>query len=548
VNDHDGRFHRLQAVTDAALAYRGPGEAVELLEQIRALLDVDTCAILLLDEERHELVAHAAAGIEEEVEQRVRIPVGKGFAGRVAADLRPVVLPDVEHADVINPLLRRKGIVSLAGVPLVVDARPLGVLHVGTLTRRSFTREDVDLLQLAADRVAIAISRALAYDEERAARKRLEDVQAVVDAGLAHLELDALLKELLERIRGILEVDTCAVMLLDEKRRELVVHASAGIAGAVEEGARIPVGQGFAGRIAAEGRPIGLAEIDHADLLAPLLREHGVKTLLGVPLAVREHVTGVLHVGSVSPRFFTRDETHLLQLVAERVAVAIEKARIHDDMVALDELKLSFVAVASHELRAPATAVYGILTTLRERGDTLGGDVRLQLETTAWEQADRMRRLIEQLLDLSRLDAHSVTIDPRPVVLRQALEEVAAAAVQEPVEVAVDPALAIVVDPLVLDRVVSNLVANASRYGKAPIRVEASQRDQFVRIVVSDAGEGVPEELIPRLFDRFERGGTGQGSGLGLAIAKAYANAHGGELLYHPGDAGARFELILPRG
>jgi signal transduction histidine kinase len=458
------------------------------------------------------------------------------------------VLPDLEHADVINPRLRRKGIVSLAGVPLVVDGRSLGVLHVGTLTKRSFTPEDVGLLQLAADRVAIAISRALAYDLERAARRRLENVLAVVDAGLAHLEVDALLAELLERIRGILDVDTCAVMLIDEKRRELVVRASAGIAGAVEEGARIPLGQGFAGRIAAEGRPIGLAEIDHADLLAPLLRERGVKTLLGVPLAVREHVTGVLHVGTVTPRFFTRDETHLLQLVAERVSVAIEKARIHDEMVALDELKLSFVAVASHELRAPATAIYGMLTTLRERGDTLGEDVRLQLETTAWEQADRMRRLIDQLLDLSRLDADSVTIDPQPVVLRQALEEVATAAVQEPVEVAVDPALAVVVDPLVLDRVVSNLVANACRYGKAPIRVEASQRDQFVRIVVSDGGDGVPDDLVPRLFDRFERGGTGQGSGLGLAIAKAYANAHGGDLIYHPGAPGSRFELILPRG
>ena len=159
-----------------------------------------------------------------------------------------------------------------------------------------------------------------------------------------------------------------------------------------------------------------------------------------------------------------------------------------------------------------------------------------------------MRSLIDQLLDLSRLDADSVTIDPQPVVLRQALEEVATAAVQEPVEVAVDPALAVVVDPLVLDRVVSNLVANASRYGKAPIRVEASQRDQFVRIVVSDAGEGVPDDLVPRLFDRFERGGSGQGSGLGLAIAKAYANAHGGDLIYHPGEPGSRFELILPRG
>ena len=135
-------------------------------------------------------------------------------------------------------------------------------------------------------------------------------------------------------------------------------------------------------------------------MLNPLLLEKGIKSLLGVPLAVREHIIGVLHVGTLTPRLFTRDDTELLQLVAERLAVAIEKARIHDEMIALDELKLSFVAVASHELRTPATAVYGILTTLRERGARSATEVRRQLEQTAWEQADRMRRLIEQLLDL----------------------------------------------------------------------------------------------------------------------------------------------------
>ena len=542
------QFHRLQAVTDAALSYdsaEGPGD---MLACTRALLAADTCSILLLDEERHELFAYATVGIEEELQPRFHIPIGKGFAGRIAAELRPVVLPDVDHADVLNPLIRRKGIASLVGVPLVVDGRPIGVIHVGTLEPRDFTRDDVDLLQLAADRVAIALSHAQALDAERAARVRVEHVQAIIDAGLAHLELDALLAELLDRIRTILGVDTVAVLLVDPERRELVTRAAVGLEEDVEQGVRTPLGKGFVGRIAAEGRPIGLADVDHAEVLNPLLRVKGVKSLLGVPLAVREHITGVLHVGTLTPRLFTRDETELLELVAERLAVAIEKARVHDEMIALDELKLSFVAVASHELRTPTTAVYGILTTLRERGDTLGDDVRRQLEQTAWEQADRMRRLIEQLLDLSRLDAHSVTIDPQPLVLRQVLEEVAEATAPGTVEIDVDPGVAVIADPVVLDRVVSNLVANASRYGKPPIRVEASQRDQFIRILVSDAGDGVPDELVPRLFDRFERGTSGNGSGLGLAIAKAYANAHGGDLLYTPNDGGACFELILPRG
>lgn len=86
------------------------------------MLDADTCAVLLLDEERQELVARAAVGIEEEVERGVRIPYGRGFAGRVVAERRPVILDDVDHADVLNPILREKGIKSLLGVPLLVRA------------------------------------------------------------------------------------------------------------------------------------------------------------------------------------------------------------------------------------------------------------------------------------------------------------------------------------------------------------------------------------------------------------------------------------------
>jgi signal transduction histidine kinase len=152
-------------------------------------------------------------------------------------------------------------------------------------------------------------------------------------------------------------------------------------------------------------------------------------------------VIGVLHVGTLTPRAFTGADTELLQLVADRIAVAIEQARVHDEMVALDESKLGFIAIASHELRTPTTAIYGILATLRDRGPALPADVRSRLETTAFEQADRMRRLIEQLLDLSRLDLRSVTIEPRPLVLRQLLEEVIQAAAPDAVELDVDPAL-----------------------------------------------------------------------------------------------------------
>src|SRR5262245_31211463 len=153
--------HAPQRVTGAALAYLPVEELLsELLIRIREILRADTAAILLLNNEGDTLIARAAKGIEEEVEQGVRIPVGKGFAGRIAAERHPIFLPDVQHADVLNPILREKGIRSLLGVPLIVEGRVTGVLHVGTLTPREFTVADIDLLRSAADRPAMAIDRA----------------------------------------------------------------------------------------------------------------------------------------------------------------------------------------------------------------------------------------------------------------------------------------------------------------------------------------------------------------------------------------------------
>src|SRR5437764_15210041 len=165
---------RLQLVTDAALAHLQLDQLLDaLLVRTCQLLDVDTCAILLLDEDTNELVARAALGIEEEVEQGVRIPVGDGFAGRIAAEEGPVILDDVDHADVLNPLLNDKGIKSMLGVPLVVEGAVLGVLHIGSLAYRAFQPDEVELLQLVADRAALAIDHARLYEAERAARERV---------------------------------------------------------------------------------------------------------------------------------------------------------------------------------------------------------------------------------------------------------------------------------------------------------------------------------------------------------------------------------------
>jgi anti-sigma regulatory factor (Ser/Thr protein kinase)/putative methionine-R-sulfoxide reductase with GAF domain len=155
------QVRHLYRLSDPALSELGLDELLdELLERIREALRVDTAAILLFDSEANELVARAAKGIEEEVERGVRIPLGYGFAGRIAAGRFAIFMPEVRQADIYNPILLDKGIRSMLGVPLIVESELIGVLHIGTLTPRTFGQRDLAVLQLAAARAAPAIERA----------------------------------------------------------------------------------------------------------------------------------------------------------------------------------------------------------------------------------------------------------------------------------------------------------------------------------------------------------------------------------------------------
>jgi signal transduction histidine kinase len=381
----------------------------------------------------------------------------------------------------------------------------------------------------------------------------LARLQAVSDAALAHLSLDDLLDELLTRVRDLLEADTCAVLLLDDEGGQLVARAAKGIEEEVQEGIRIPVGEGFAGRVAAERRPVIVEDVDRSYVLNPILSKKGIKSLLGAPLIAEGRTIGVIHVGTRTPRIFDQHDVELLQIVASRVAAAIDRANAHEEVVRLSELQREFIALAAHELRTPAAAVYGLAATLYQRGKELDKETSDEVQLTLFEQAERMRQLVEQLLDLSRLDAATLKIEPQRIQLREHLESVVALSAggeAHAVRLEVPHSLEVVVDPNAVERIVANLVANALRYGAPPIVVSADQSDQHVRIYVDDSGEGVSPEFVPHLFDRFRRSpqsiGKSSGTGLGLAIARSYARAHGGDLLYHTDRDGARFEFVVP--
>jgi len=259
---------------------------------------------------------------------------------------------------------------------------------------------------------------------------------------------------------------------------------------------------------------------------------------------------------------FGDEELRLLQTIGALLGLALDRVRLfqaeHDARLALeraDELKMNFIALAAHELRTPVTTIRGFATTLHHLRDRLDLDRQRELERVLVEQSERLARLVEQLLDLSRLDADAIGIAPEEIDIRAQVEQIVATAVPDgaAVEIEVPEGTHALVDRNVLDRVVTNLVTNAFRYGAPPVRLWVERTDRHLRLAVEDRGRGVSPEFVPDLFERFTRSegsrADGPGTGLGLAIARSYARAHGGDLIYEDAEPhGARFRLVLPMG
>jgi signal transduction histidine kinase len=293
---------------------------------------------------------------------------------------------------------------------------------------------------------------------------------------------------------------------------------------------------------ARDGREVALVLVDD------------VTSAFVLPLIAGDRCLGFLVGNRVTTPSRLETDGEKLATVGIVAASLLDSALVREEMRERDTLKSEFIALAAHEVRRPLSSIYGISVTLDERDDELSESERATLRSLLAEEARRMLNLVEQLLDLSRFDLAAIRLNPVRLRLRPTIEALIrplASARPNAVKVAVPPDLEAVVDSAALDRMLSNLIANALRHGAPPVTITASRRDRHLRLAVEDRGDGVPDEFVPRLFDRFARSregrGGGDGAGLGLTIAQVFARAHGGEIVYEPAvPHGARFEVVLP--
>ena len=385
-------------------------------------------------------------------------------------------------------------------------------------------------------------------ERERVA-KRLLALQKVTDSALAHLTLNELLSESLERIREVLNVDTAAILLLAPEGDELVAWAARGLEEEVELGVRIPVGAGFAGKIVAKGQPIVIDDISQADIYNPLLRQKGIKSLLGVPLLVEGRPTGVLHVGKLQSAHFNEEDVRLLQLVADRIALAIENARLYEvektaRAMAEDanRAKDEFLTMLSHELRTPLTPIIG-WGHMMGTGILAPADFGKALEVIN-RNAANLKHLVNDLLDMSAILSGKMRIEcarlPLAEVLKESVETMRSYANESKVELNLKVANAsspfiVKGDRSRLNQAFCNVLHNAIKFSPAGSAVEVTCEinNTEATIRIEDVGEGIPANFLPYVFERFRQADGSRtraygGLGLGLALVKSFVEAHGG--------------------
>jgi len=556
---------------------------VRLLRVVReTMATVDTAAVLLLEDDM--LWVRAAVGLEEEIETGFGVPVGEGFAGRVAAERRPLLLAAGEVGALVkSDILRHRGVQALYGVPLLHGEELIGVVHIGSLTAPGFSEQDRLMLGSMASRATAAI----VQHSLRAAAERGSRQQAAV-AALAALALEAteprqIVERAVELVAEVLAPDAVAF--------ERVKRAGGPGVQVRPEGwpSQLPAVPGSpAERALATGQPVIVDDFRSESRCAwpPPLRERGVLSAVTVPVRVsregHDRPDGIVGVYSRLPRAFDSQDVVFLQAVGNIVAGAIRRGRsaetqrpdgsgrdgdrrqgaagrrLRQELRQAMRFREDLLAIVSHDLRSPLAAI-NLSAALLARQSQAESNARIhkQLETIL-RASGRMERLIGNLLDLANIESGRLEVDPgvcdATMLLEEAVELHAPAAAAKGVQVAAAAGVQGVqvhCDHARIQRVFSHLLSNAIKFSGSGtvIRLLAAQEDDRVRFTVADSGPGIAPERLGRLFEPYRSAGNRvrKGTGLGLFIAKGIVEAHRGRLWVDstPGE-GSAFHFTLP--
>ncbi len=411
--------------------------------------------------------------------------------------------------------------------------------------------------------------RKLAEEELRRRNQELTAINAIATTVSQSLDLEDALEASLHQVLDVIDIDAGWIQLMDgyADPRHLVIYRDATTQNA---GNSVPIalGPSILDKLVQSEQPIVIPDISAAPWIdGKMISQEGIQTLACVPIKSKNKVLGMLGIFSHAPRHVNQPEVQLLTAIGHQIGVAIDNARLVQEtseieiLQELDRLRSELIANVSHELRTPLGLIKIFCTTLLRDDVEFDQETQLEFLCDIDDEADKLEKIVDNLLDLSRMESGRLHLEKRPADMGQLAQEVI-----EDMQMDIQPAqhrfihdfpppsCIANVDPKRIEQVLRNLLSNAIKYSPQGGDIVVSGRGDKRQILlwVSDQGIGIDTEDLDRVFDRFyrvEHQATRhvRGAGLGLSVCRSIVEAHGGRIWAEsvPGE-GSSFYFTLP--
>jgi len=544
-----------------------PRDALQLVvgEAVR-ITRASSGSIVLTNPTTGFLEIEASRGLSRDA-SRLRLRLGEGITGWVARSGRPARTGDVSQDP--RYVMARPDVRSELAVPLEVNGEVRGVLNVDSHRLNAFSDEDQELLEELAAQAAAVIRNTWLYEQLRLKARLFESLVSVSQTISSTLNLDDALKVITREACVLMEGKMSSLLMLDEQREWLDLRASHGAGRAYVQKPRLSVEESLLGIVVRRRKPLQVLNVQTSTRYQSIeiSRREGLVSLLSVPLVFGGQPIGTLSVYTGEPHVFSNEEIRILSALADLSAIAIEKARLYERIVDVEEQlrqneKLSalglLAAEVAHEIRNPLTVMkmlYHSLDPKFPEDDPRRKDARI-----ISEKMDHLNRIVEQVLDFAR------TTEPqlRPVNLNELISELSLLTRHKLTQQNIrlihhfDPGLPMVMaDPTQLEQAFLNLVLNAVEAMPTGGRLTISSRflapggrenpPARVRIEFKDSGPGMSKDQRDRAFSSLLRTTKRKGTGLGLPIVARLIEAHRGQVELRSGSGrGTTIVVTLP--
>ncbi|MBP6963531.1 MAG: GAF domain-containing protein [Armatimonadetes bacterium] len=556
-----------------------------VMDEANRLLGTDISSVRLIEPSTGDMVIRASQGLGKQTMKRIRLKVGQGVPGWVAEHGTPLIVNDCRSEPRMDYFPNdAEPISSMVSVPLLLESKTIGVLTVACTEPKWFTEEDQHLLLSLAGQAAVAIENARLYEQAKRRLSEQKILYRLAQELASALDVPSALTFVVSHMCLSFGAKFGSIRLLDETGMYLQTGAIYGLSDeytrVANENVQVsiapdtPNGQSPAALAIRNKKIYAISNVFKDRRFAAwreMARMESYTSVIAVPLIPADEPIGVFSLYFRDAKKLQPSEHELLQTASRTSAIALQRALLDERLLkeevtrrALEEishLKTEFVSLVSHELRTPLTSIQGYVKTILAGHSGELNEVQTEFLTTVSRNTDRLVALVNDLLDISKIQSGRLDLVLTPVDLTEVceheLESLKALADEKSISIVTDveadlpPVRA---DANRLGQILANLVSNAVKYSadSTTIKLTAYRVDKNVLIKVIDTGMGIAPEERGKLFQMFYRGESDsvrqiRGTGLGLAITKHLVEMHGGKIWVESEKGhGSTFSFTIP--